>query len=225
MIINREEEVCVKKLEAMNGNGMKNDCKVLEINGHIIEFIESAHCYVCDGIIVPSVTGIVSIAFEQKFKVNKKTLEVAGKLGTKMHKEIEMYEKTGLESNSIEFKNYLFLKEKYGFKNIANELIVLYEEDGIVKYIGTLDQLIEMDNKLGINDFKRVSCFDRKKVEMQLTLYAIAYEQSYGKKIEFIAGTHLKNEKRKFYDNLVRNDKKALGLVKKFYKKRGKLKC
>lgn len=187
------------------------------INNHDIEFLEKEHLYLVDGVLVPSVTTIIGKYYESPVKVSQEVLEHAGLLGTKMHENIEKYERYGTKSNTKEFKNYLFLKEQIGFKNIDNELIVMYEKDGEVLYIGKLDQIIELDGKLGINDFKRVSTFNKEKVSMQLTLYAIAYEQTYNKKIDFISGTHLKEDKRKFY-KLLRNDIKALELVKKYRK-------
>ena len=185
------------------------------INNHDVEFLEKEHIYLVDGIIVPSVTTIISKYYESPVKVSQDVLELAGLLGTKMHESIEMYERYGTKSETKEFKNYLFLKEQLKFKNIENELIVLYEQDDKVLYIGKLDQVIELNNQLGINDFKRVSTFNKEKVSMQLTLYAIAYEQTYKKKIDFISGTHLKEDKRKFY-KLLRNDEKALNLVYKY---------
>lgn len=187
----------------------------MTINNHNIEFLEEEHLYLVDGILVPSVTTIIGKFYESPVKVSQEILQRAGLLGTKMHESIEKYERYGTKSRTKEFKNYLFLKDKIGFKNIDNELIVLYEENGEVLYIGKLDQIIELNNQLGINDFKRVSTFDKEKVSMQLTLYAIAYEQTYKKKVDFISGTHLKEDKRKFY-KLLRNDKKALNMVYKY---------
>lgn len=187
----------------------------MKINNHDIEFLEDCHVYICDGIIVPSVTTIIEEYYKSPVKVSEEKLKLAGQLGTQMHKDIENYERYGTKSKTKEFKNYLFLKEKIGFKNIDNEQIVLYEEDGQVLYIGTTDQIIELDDKLGINDFKRVSVFNKEKVMLQTTLYAIAYEQTYKKKIDFISGTHLKEDKRKFY-KMIRCDKKALELVYRY---------
>lgn len=191
----------------------------MKLNNHDIEFIEESHTYLVDGVIVPSVTTIISNFYKPKIQASKKKLEIASRLGTRMHLEIEMYEKYGIESDSKEFKNYIFLKKLHNFENIDNEKMVLYEKNGKVLYIGRFDQLIKKDGKIGINDFKRVSNFEKDKVSMQLTLYALAYEQCYNKKIDFVSGTHLKEEKRKFYI-LERKDKKALNLVKKYYKEK-----
>ena len=98
----------------------------------------------------------------------------------------------------LQFKNYLFLKKAHGFKNIANEVPVIYERDGTVLFVGTLDQIIELDGKCGINDFKRVSSPNKQKIIYQLNLYKLAYEQSYNKKIDFLSYTHLRETVRKF---------------------------
>ena len=39
-----------------------------EIKGHTIEYIDDIHCYLCDGIILPSVTTILKIKFGNKYK-------------------------------------------------------------------------------------------------------------------------------------------------------------
>lgn len=186
-----------------------------EINGRTLEFDEDYHCYLVDGIIVPSVTTILKAFFDDYSNVSQAVLERARERGTALHEAIEIYEKTGQESDLKEFKNYLFLKNHFGFKSISNELPVFYEENGEVLFAGRLDQIIEIDGKLGINDFKRVSAPNKEKIAFQLNLYKIAYEQSYHKEISSLSFMQLREDTRRFIP-LPINEQSTKNLLKKY---------
>ncbi len=187
-----------------------------ELNGRTLEFDDEAHVYIADGVIVPSVTQILKTKFNDYQFVSRAVLEQASEKGTALHKAIETYETTGQESDLKEFKNYLFLKKHFGFKNISNELPVIYEEDGRVLFAGQLDQIIEIYGKRGINDFKRVSAPNKEKIAYQLNLYKMAYEQTYHNKIEMLSFTQLREDTRKF-NQLPINEAEAKTLLKKYY--------
>ena len=186
-----------------------------EMNGHIVEFIPEQHIYVIDGIITPSVSEILAFKFYDYSGVPREMLQRASERGTELHKAIEEYEKTGKTSELKELKNYQFLKKHYGFENIDNEVTVMYERDGRTLYAGTLDQLIKIDGKLGINDFKRVSAPNKNKIAYQLNLYRLAYEQTFKQKIDFLAFTHLREDVRKFR-RLPIDEETALELVQEY---------
>ena len=189
--------------------------KTYNLNNHILEFNENSHIYIVDGLIVPCVTDILSRKYKDYDGVSQETLKRAANLGTKLHKAIEIYEKKGITNNSEEFKNYLFLKKHYKIENIDNEVPIIYEENGKVLFAGTLDQIYKIDNKLGINDFKRVSAPNKEKIALQVNLYKIGYEQTYHKNIEILSFMHLREEKRKFY-KLPVNEEMAMKLVKEY---------
>ena len=186
--------------------------KTFEINGHTVEFLPETHLYLVDGILTPCVSDILKFKFNDYGNVSKEILQRASERGTELHEAIENYEKNGIVSDLKEFKNYLFLKKHYKFINIANEVPILYERDGKVLFVGTLDQIIEMDGKHGINDFKRVSAPNREKIAYQLNLYKLGYEQSYNKQIDFVSFTHLREDVRKF-NPLPVNEEMTLQLV------------
>lgn len=196
------------------------EIKTFKLNNHTLEFMPEIHRYLVDGILVPCVSDILGYKFNDYVGVSKEVLNRSAEKGTEMHKAIEMYEKEGLNSDLKEFKNYLFLKNHYNFKNIANEIPIIYEEDGRVLYVGTLDQVVEIDNKLGLNDFKRVSSPNKEKIAYQLNLYKKGYEQTYHKKIEFLMFTHLREDVRKVH-NLPINEEMAMKLLKEYLKKEG----
>lgn len=187
-----------------------------EINGRTLEFDDESHVYICDGVIVPSVTQILKTRFNDYASVSRSVLEQASAKGTELHKAIEIYEKTGQESDLKEFKNYLFLKKHFNIKNISNELPIIYEEDGRVLFAGQLDQIIELDGELGINDFKRVSSPNKEKIAYQLNLYKMGFEQSYQKQIERLSFMQLREDTRKFYP-LPINEQATKSLLKEFY--------
>lgn len=193
--------------------------KTYNLNNHILEFDENSHIYIVDGLIVPCVTDILSRKYKDYDGVSQETLKRAANLGTKLHKAIEIYEKKGITNNSEEFKNYLFLKKHYKIENIDNEVPIIYEENGKVLFAGTLDQIYRIDNKLGINDFKRVSAPNKEKIALQVNLYKIGYEQTYHKNIEILSFMHLREEKRKFY-KLPVNEEMAMKLVKEYLEMR-----
>ena len=189
--------------------------KYFEINGHEIEFIPETHQYLVDGILTPCVSNILAFKFNDYGTVSKEILQRASERGTELHEAIERYEREGAKSELEEFKNYLFLKKHHGFTNIANEVPVIYEKDGTVLYVGTLDQIIEMDGKCGINDFKRVSAPNVQKIAYQLNLYKLAYEQTYNKTVDFLSYTHLRKTVRKFH-LLPINEEVTLNLLYEF---------
>ena len=189
--------------------------ETIEINGHTIEFIEEQHLYLVDGVLTPCVSNILAYKFNDYGAVSKEILQRASERGTELHEAIESYERDGTTNELTEFKNYLFLKKHHRFTNIANEVPVIYERDGTVLYVGTLDQIIELDGKLGINDFKRVSAPNKQKIAYQLNLYKLAYEQSYNKKIDFLSYTHLRETVRKF-NPLPINEEVTLNLLNEF---------
>lgn len=189
--------------------------KTFLINGHIVEFIPATHQYLVDGILTPCVSNILAYKFNDYGTVSKEILQRASEKGTELHEAIERYEQVGTPSELREFKNYLFLKKHHGFTNIANEVPVLYEKDGTVLFVGTLDQIIELDGKCGINDFKRVSSPNKQKIAYQLNFYKLAYEQTYNKKVDFVSYTHLRETVRKF-SMLPINEEVTLKLLNEF---------
>lgn len=186
------------------------------INGHYLEFDEEEHIYICDGIIVPSVSTILKSHFDDYAKVSLSVLEQAREKGTALHEAIEIYETTGKESDLKEFKNYLFLKKHFKIKNISNEIPIIYEEHGRVLFAGQLDQIIEIDGELGINDFKRVSSPNKEKIAYQVNLYKLGFEQSYNKQIIHLSFMQLREDTRKFVV-LPINETATKNLIKKYY--------
>ena len=184
---------------------------------YCIEYWEDEHIYLVDGLILPSITTILKKKFGNKYdNVSPEVLKKASEKGTNMHQAIQDYEEENIDDlGCLELQNYKFLKKHYGWKVVASEIPVVLEFEGRLVAVGRLDQVIQIDDELGINDLKRTAVFDKEYVAYQTNLYRIAYQQTYGGRVSFVSGTHLRDEKRKFY-KLPLDEEKALELVKEY---------
>lgn len=171
--------------------------KTYEYENYTLEFDDEAHRYIVNGIITPSVSKLLSLKFDDYPNVPKAVLQAAADRGTEMHKAIEVYEKTGKESDLQEFRNYLFLKKHFKIENVENELPVAYFEDGLPVFAGTIDQVCEIDGALAINDFKRVSAPNKEKITYQVNLYRLAYNQTFGVEVKALSFMQLRESVRK----------------------------
>lgn len=172
-----------------------------EIKGHVLEFIDDEHTYLVDGIILPSITGIVRQANPDKYKgIDKETLKRAADKGTAVHEAIEMYIREGKESDLPELRNFKFLMKHYGFKPYDVEVPVILFKGDEPYAAGRLDLVLEMDGKIGGADIKRTSALDKDYLAYQLNLYRIAYRQSYDIEWEFLRGIWLRDDTRKFVE-------------------------
>lgn len=179
------------------------------LQGHEIEFIEDGHIYLCDGVIVPSVTQILKMKFGNKYnRVSESTLNAAAEKGTAVHKAIEDYCKDGTESELEELRNFKFLKKKYDFEVIANEVPILLYDEYNDKPIcaGRFDLQISKDGKMGLADIKRTATLDKEYLGYQLNIYRLAFMQCYGGSIDFLAGIHLREKTRKYVDIPINED-------------------
>jgi hypothetical protein len=173
-----------------------------EIAGGLLEYIDETHTYIYDGVILPSITQILKSKFGNKYSgVDEKVLQKAAQKGTAVHQAIEDYEKRNIENDECqELRNYKFLKKQFGFKCLDNEVpIVLFFNDEPVA-AGRVDLILEDNGEVGIADIKRTSVFDKEYVAFQTNLYRIGYQQSYGTKITFLRGIHLREKIRKYVE-------------------------
>lgn len=197
---------------------------VYEIKGYTIEYIDSIHCYICNGIILPSVTTILGIKFGNKYKdVDEAVLKRAAQNGTEVHNAIERYCKEGIESDLQEVKNFKFLKKQYNFEVLDNEVPILIFKDDVPVAVGRLDLVLSDGENIGLGDIKRTSTLDKEYLAYQLNFYRIGYKQSYGKDISFLKGIHLRENTRK-YVNIPINEEMALELLNKYLEKNGETK-
>lgn len=170
-----------------------------EIAGHTLEFIDDSHTYLVDGIIVPSITQILSVKFGRKYaSVNRDVLQRASEAGTQVHEAIERWCRFGEESDLVELRNFKFLMKHYDFSVVDNEVpVILFDGDEPIS-AGRLDLVLQRYGKFGGADIKRTSTLDKDYLFYQLNLYRIAYRQCYGVEWEFLRAIHLKDNTRRF---------------------------
>lgn len=170
-----------------------------EINGHILEYDDSTHTYIADGVIVPSVTQVLDIKFGGKYaSVNPSILNRAANRGTSIHKAIEDYCKGNEELlGTKEVRNFRFLQKHYEFDVLENETPIVITKEGIPIVAGRLDLVLGINGVNALADIKTVSTLDKEYLAYQLNLYRIGYMQSYGTEIKELYGVHLREDKRK----------------------------
>ena len=192
-----------------------------EIAGGLLEYIDETHTYLYNGVILPSITQILKIKFGNKYNgVSKEVLQKASVKGTKIHQAIEDYEKRSIDDLKCkELRNYKFLKSRFGFECLENEIpIVLFLDEKPV-CAGRIDLILKEKESIGVADIKRTSVFDKEYVAYQTNLYRIGYQQCYGVEITFLRGIHLRDDVRK-YINLPINEEMSLKLVRQYLKER-----
>ena len=194
-----------------------------ETAGGLLEYIDETHTYLYDGVILPSITQILKIKFGNKYNgVSKEVLKKASERGTQVHQAIEDYEKRNIDNPDIkELRNYKFLKSRFGFECLENEIPIVLFLDNKPVCAGRIDLILKEKDQVGVADIKRTSVFDKEYVAYQTNLYRIGYQQCYGVEINFLRGLHLREDVRK-YINLPINEEMSIKLVKQYLEERNK---
>ena len=192
-----------------------------EIAGGLLEYIDETHTYLYDGVILPSITQILKIKFGNKYNgVSKEVLQKASERGTQVHQAIEDYEKRNIDNHDIkELRNYKFLKSRFGFECLENEIPIVLFLDNKPVCAGRIDLILKEKDQVGVADIKRTSVFDKEYVAYQTNLYRIGYQQCYGVEISFLRGLHLREDVRK-YITLPINEEMSIKLVKQYLEER-----
>ena len=148
------------------------------IKGHTLEYIDEGHIYICDGEILPSITQLLKIKFPDMYKgIPEAMLNRASEEGTRLHDAIERLCNDEEVDEIKEVDNFLFLKKKYNFEVLENEVpVILFDGDRPIA-AGRLDLVLEMDGHLVGADIKRTAKLNKEYVGLQLNLYRIAYRQ------------------------------------------------
>lgn len=139
----------------------------------MVEFLKDTHTYLVDGIIVPSVSTILSqTIFADKYKdVPDFVLQRAAEFGTAIHNAIEHESDDDLtDEQSVVYQRWLKLKDKHNIKAVEQEQIIHLGYD----YAGTFDMMAEIDGELCLVDIKTTYNLDKEYLSWQLSLYAHA---------------------------------------------------
>ena len=190
--------------------------ETFSIKGGTLEFFPETHTYLYDGLMLPSVTQILSVRYKNDYaSVPPAVLNNAAQRGTAVHKAIENYNNSGYDDGSEAVRNFKFLQKQYGFEVLDSELPLVIFKDDFPIACGRLDMTMLIDGKTGIADIKTVSTLNKEKIAYQLNLYRIGLMQSYGVDAQFLKIIHLRDGIRKVIDSPV-NDCMTCALINKF---------
>ena len=152
----------------------------------MIEFLEDVHTYVCDGVIIPSVSELIRFKFPEAYKgIPERILKRKADYGTKVHRTIEEYvngtpleeiEQRNIDPNvKIAVEQFITLRKKWAFYVKDMEQIVCYKN----KYAGTYDIRCEDDYLI---DIKTTAELHEEWLRWQLSLYylALGVKKDYG---------------------------------------------
>ena len=185
-----------------------------------LEYYGEEHLYLFEGLILPSVTEIIGKKFNDYADVPKDVLNRAAERGTKVHKQIENFCKSGVDDGSTAIRHFKFLQNQYNFEVLDNELPLVIFKDDIPVACGRLDMTIEMDGRVGIADIKTCSALNKPKIAYQLNMYRLGLMQSYGVQADFLKIIHIRDDKRKFIDMPI-NEEETYKLIEEWRKDAG----
>ena len=180
-----------------------------------LEYYDDEHLYLFEGVILPSVTEIIGKKFNDYADVPKQVLNRAAERGTKVHKQIENFCKSGVDDGSTAIRHFKFLQNQYNFEVLDNELPLVIFKDDIPVACGRLDMTIEMDGRVGIADIKTCSALNKPKIAYQLNMYRLGLMQSYGVQAEFLKIIHIRDNVRKFIDMPI-NEEETYKLIEEY---------
>ena len=149
----------------------------------MLEYIEDEHLYLYDGVIIPSVTGIINKIFPEKYaNVPLNILKKKAEYGSLVHKAIEYLEQ-GQKFNTnniyadISIAQYQDLKEENNIQVLEQEQMVCYK--GL--YAGRFDMIALIGNNKCLCDIKTTAKLDIEAISWQLSLYELAYGKKFDK--------------------------------------------
>lgn len=190
--------------------------ETFSIKGGTLEYFDDTHTYLYDGLMLPSVTQILSVRYKNDYaSVPPAVLNNAAQRGTAVHKAIENFNVSGYDDGSEAVRNFKFLQKQYGFEVLDSELPIVIFKDNMPIACGRLDMTMLIDGQTGIADIKTVSALNKEKIAYQLNLYRIGLMQSYGVDAKFLKIIHIRNGIRKVIDSPV-NEGMAWELIERF---------
>lgn len=160
------------------------------------------------GEIIPSITQLLNIKFPMA-DIKESVLKKAAERGTKVHADIENFNKGIAEScETLEGRNFVRLIQALKLKVVASEQqLVLYGDDNEPICYGTTDLLFANDDlELVISDIKTVSKLEHEKVTWQLNFYRLMWEIKNERKIVGASAVWVRDMKAQYiplpiYDN------------------------
>ena len=177
------------------------------LNGHTVSFVEDTHEYYVDNLLVPSVTSIIQYMFDNQYQfVKESILQRARILGEKFHKEVELFEKSNVDSGSSELYSYKELKKKHSIEYLDGERFIYIMKNDVPIAAGRFDILANVNSEKAIVELKRTSKIYYNRYSLQLNLYRIGYEQTYNDEIRKLFCLRAKDNQKEFKEIPVLED-------------------
>lgn len=158
-----------------------------------LEFIEEPHIYLLDGVEIPSVSTVMKPLSSSVYgDVDPQVLSMAANRGTIVHEAIENYLHYGIEDIPTTYAGYLdafiqFWKD-YRPTIVAVEHRMYHK---YLKYAGTVDLLLLIDDELWLIDNKTSSKVEKMLTRVQLEAYKKGLA-THGIRVQRKAILHLK---------------------------------
>ena len=182
----------------------------------MIEFLPNEHLYLVRGVIVPSVTSILSSTiFKDKYKgIPAYILNNKANFGNNVHKAIELGTGDGLSIvERVSYDQWVKLQARHNIMPQEQETLVHYDD----LYCGTLDMVAIVNDELVINDIKTTATLDKDYLSWQLSFYKYAYEKMGGQELVRAYATWLpKKELGEFVEIQFKTKEEILELVKEY---------
>lgn len=196
------------------------------MNNNNLEFQEKSHSYYLNKKRIPSVTQILAPISKVLYEnIEIATLRNKAKIGTKVHRLIELHSKFGLFPSEEEDEDILKYFNQYleWLKNLENSYIFENEFKGFYSsnemvFGGTIDNIRMIGNSLVLIDYKTVANPNDLILSLQLFGYKLIAEQTLGIVINEFKALCLRKDGFEYVDltNLVLN-KKTEELFVKLY--------
>ena len=143
-----------------------------------LEFFEEPHIYTLDGIEIPSVSTVMKPLSSSVYgEIDKDVLWMAANRGTIVHEAVENYVNYGIEDIDPKYGGYLDAFIQF-WKDYKPTLLVaeyrMYHK--YLKYAGTSDLLVLIDDELWLIDNKTSSRIEKMLTRVQLEAYKKALE-------------------------------------------------
>lgn len=156
----------------------------------MIEYLDEPHLYIWDGVIMPSVTEVIrsTVGAGMYKDVPASVLRKKAEYGTTLHDWCEYFmlwgEKKPIEGDLAESaEQFVSLVGSRPIRLISAEQIVGYDH----KVCGRFDLLADEAGVITLIDYKTTSRYHEDYLSWQMSIYALAIEQSMGFKPQSLA--------------------------------------
>ena len=174
---------------------------------NILEFNDKQHEYLLLKKKIPSVTQILAPISKMMYaKVDDWIINRKAKIGSRVHKLIEMYNKYNLLPTKDEeedvlkyFEQYLEFEKSIDSIVFDNEFKSFYSNNDMV-FAGTIDNIRLLNNAMVLIDYKTVANLNEVLLSLQLYGYKLIAEQTLNIKIDEFKALSLKKDSFKLVD-------------------------